>query len=78
MTRRRIAALPAPETYWGHTPMDPGKPLFRRLGALGFALPFIVAFGAVALYYLADQLAIEALHTVHPHRAWVHAVRRPA
>lgn len=59
MTRRRIAALPAPETYWGHGPMDPGKPLFRRLGALGFALPFLVAFGVVALYYLADQFAIE-------------------
>ncbi|MFE6919526.1 hypothetical protein ACFVAV_00625 [Nocardia sp. NPDC057663] len=59
MNRRSIAALPAPETYWGHTPMDPGKPLFRRLGALGFALPFVVAFGVVALFYLRDQIAID-------------------
>ncbi|MFD3506206.1 hypothetical protein [Nocardia sp. NPDC058666] len=59
MTRRRLAALPTPETYWGHTPMDPGKPLFRRLGALGFGLPFAVVFGVVSLFYLADQIAID-------------------
>ncbi|WP_278263224.1 hypothetical protein [Nocardia sp. AG03] len=58
-TRRRLAALPAPETSWGHTPMDPGKPLFRRIGALGLTLPLWVALGIVASYYAADQLAIE-------------------
>ncbi|KAF0846146.1 hypothetical protein FNL39_10557 [Nocardia caishijiensis] len=58
-TRRHIAALPPPETAWGQRPMDPGKPLFRRVGALGFAIPFLAVLGIVYTVYLRDQVAVE-------------------
>ncbi|GGK47537.1 hypothetical protein [Nocardia camponoti] len=57
--RRRVAELPTPSYYGWRAPMDPGRPLLRRLGAVGFLIPFAIAANIFVQLYLSDAREIE-------------------